>query len=244
MKNDKIYMKVADMNKEENVEMYYIEMVELYSKKYKINREDVFELFSNHFVFERIVSNEEFWGHFNYDENIEYIEDMLLSKTPNQILLYHGSVYSFNNIDLSKSQGNRDFGNGFYTTVMYKQAYDWSNALAKRFEVKPKFVYSYIYDLSFNKQLNVKEFTSTSEEWLDFILENRKSKSLIHNYDIVSGPVADDNVKLTLTLYENGELNKSEALTRLAYNKTSNQVSFHTKRAIDLLKLQDKEEFE
>jgi len=54
---------------------------------------------------------------------------------------------------------------------------------------------------------------------------------------IVIGPVADDNTMETVQLYIAGILTADEAVGRLKYNKVNNQVSFHTQKAIQSLKL-------
>ena len=38
-----------------------------------------------------------------------------------RLTLYHGSNYSFDTVDLSKSKDKRDFGRGFYTTTLREQ---------------------------------------------------------------------------------------------------------------------------
>lgn len=58
-----------------------------------------------------------------------------------------------------------------------------------------------------------------------------------HDYDIVIGPVADDNTMETIQLYIANILTASEAVERLRYNKVNNQVSFHTKKALQYLRL-------
>jgi len=34
----------------------------------------------------------------------------------NNITLYHGTIYEFEKIDVSKGKSNKDFGRGFYTS--------------------------------------------------------------------------------------------------------------------------------
>ena len=53
-----------------------------------------------------------------------------------------------------------------------------------------------------------------------------------HDYDVVIGPVADDNTMETVQLYMANILTAEEAVERLRYNKVNNQVSFHTERAL------------
>lgn len=240
--NDKITTKVVlDMSKQENVELEYATMAELYASKHNISCEEALNIFSKYLVYENIVSQSDFWGHYNYDENLEYIENTLLNDDKKQMLVYHGSIYDFNLIDLDKSNGYRDFGNGFYTTVLYSQSQDWALRNKRRSLNKKAYVYTFMYDYWKNGNLKVKEFTSCTNEWLDFVIKNRKSKILIHDYDIVLGPVADDNVNETLDLFQSGVINKESALERLSFTKTSNQISFHTKKAVECLTLIEKE---
>ena len=60
---------------------------------------------------------------------------------------------------------------------------------------------------------------------------------LQHSYDVVVGPVADDNTMETVQLYIAGILTADEAVERLKYSKVNNQVSFHTERSLQYIKL-------
>lgn len=88
-----------------------------------------------------------------------------------------------------------------------------------------------------NSVLNVKRFDALSEEWLEFIKENRSKGGLQHKYDVIIGPVADDNTMETVQLYIAGIFTASEAVNRLRYNKVNNQVSFHTSKALKYVRL-------
>ena len=70
-----------------------------------------------------------------------------------------------------------------------------------------------------NPVLNVKRFDALSEEWLEFIKENRSKGGLQHNYDVVIGPVADDNTMETVQLYIANILTASEAVERLRFRQ-------------------------
>ena len=82
------------------------------------------------------------------------------------------------------------------------------------------------------KELNIIEFTSADEKWLNFITSNRVGKRISEEYDIVIGPVADDNVYLTVKLFETGVLDKGEALKRLKVEKLFDQILFHTEKGL------------
>ena len=95
-----------------------------------------------------------------------------------------------------------------------------------------------------NEELKIKRFDSLSIEWLEFIKENRSRGGLQHDYDVVIGPVADDNTMETVQLYITGILNAEEAVNRLRYNKVNNQVSFHTKKALEYLRFVGRDQYE
>ena len=71
---------------------------------------------------------------------------------------------------------------------------------------------------------------------LDFVVNNRKSKPDLHDFDLVLGPVANDNVYATVNLYEDGVLDAESAINQLKAYKIYNQLSFHTPRAIKTLR--------
>lgn len=79
-------------------------------------------------------------------------------------------------------------------------------------------------------------------EWLEFIKNNRMKGGIQHSYDVVIGPVADDNTMETVQLYMSGILKVDEAVERLRYNKVNNQVSFHTSLALKHLQFERRKE--
>ena len=92
--------------------------------------------------------------------------------------------------------------------------------------------------------LKIKRFDSLNEEWLEFIKKNRAQGGTQHTYDIVIGPVADDNTMQTIQLYISGILTGEEAVKRLRYSKVNNQVSFHTEKALAYLRFIGREKYE
>jgi len=154
------------------------------------------------------------------------------------MILYHGSNQSFSNVDLTKSKDKRDFGKGFYTTTIREQALQWGYNMFNRFDGEGIFLYEFVFSPSSN--LKSKQFSEISDEWFDFILLNRTSNVLQHDFDFVQGPVANDKTVLTITGFVDGLFTREEAMRRLRYSKTNDQVSLHTENAVSLLKLQNK----
>jgi len=58
-------------------------------------------------------------------------------------------------------------------------------------------------------------------------------------YDMVLGPVADDNVYTTVKLFETGILDREETIKRLKVEKLYDQILFHTTRSLDFCKYAD-----
>lgn len=124
---------------------------------------------------------------------------------------------------------------GFYTTVLENQAKEWAYRLSLREKVNRYYVYQYTFYE--NEQIRIKRFESLNEEWLEFIKQNRSEGGLQHGYDVVIGPVADDNTMEAIQLYIANVLTANEAIERLRYNKVNNQISFHTETALKSLKM-------
>ena len=103
-----------------------------------------------------------------------------------------------------------------------------------------RYVYRYLFRQT--DDLKIKHFAALDQEWLEFIKENRTKGGIQHAYDVVVGPVADDNTMETVQLYLSGILKAEEAVERLRYNKVNNQVSFHTPLALEHLTLESRKE--
>lgn len=147
--------------------------------------------------------------------------------------LYHGSIVSVKNPSLRQGRPNTDYGKGFYTTVDFDQAARWArirrdragggNAVVSVYEVDD--------DLLQNNVFRIMEYNGATKDWLDFVVANRRYAPL-HEYDIVLGPVANDSLYATISLYENGELSAEAAVVQLKSHVLFNQVSFHTEKVL------------
>ena len=147
--------------------------------------------------------------------------------------LYHGSIVMVKRPSLRPGRANTDFGKGFYTTTDFEQAARWANIRRERArsEVAVVTVYEIDDDLLQRNDLNVMEYNGATEEWLNFVVANRRSAPL-HNYDLVLGPMANDNLYATISMYENGQLSAEAAIVQLKTHVLYNQVSFHTNNAL------------
>ena len=150
--------------------------------------------------------------------------------------LYHGSIVSVKNPNLRQGRPNTDYGKGFYTTVDFDQAVRWARIRRDRAGGGRAVVsvYEVDDDILQKKDFRIMEYNGATKEWLDFVVANRRYAPL-HDYDIVLGPVANDNLYATISLYENGELSAEAAVVQLKTHILFNQVSFHTERALSQL---------
>lgn len=155
------------------------------------------------------------------------------------MILYHGSNMEIERIDLSKSRPNKDFGKGFYLTEDKQQAQNMANQKVLQKGGKAV-VTAYEFDESFliDGTLSVKQFEGYTEEWAQFILENRnrKSEHPIHNYDIVIGAIADDKVGVQLFRYMRDYIDLPTLVRNLQFKKLTIQYYFGTDKAIEKLK--------
>jgi len=163
------------------------------------------------------------------------------------MLLYHGSNIDIKEIDLAMCRPYKDFGRGFYLTVKKDQAEKMANRVARIYGGSPVLnIYEIADSFKDTEGLNIKDFgDETSPEWAQFVRNNRNKKfrdysslecNLDNKYDIVIGPIADDDMALLFRQYENGMITFENMLNGMIYKKTTNQFSFHTEKAIVMLK--------
>lgn len=159
--------------------------------------------------------------------------------------LYHGGEHPVRMPQIVSPRLNRplDFGQGFYTTTSCEQANRWVGVRIKQCAYAQGCVSRYVCDLNAVDRLKVCHFHSADEAWFQFVMENRHSIHFAHDYDIVWGPVANDNVYETLTLFEDGIINRAEAISRLRTYKLVDQVLFHTAQALESLRFLDCKEY-
>lgn len=229
----RIERRVVAISIQSDVEILSVQAMEYFAKRNHMTGVETINVFHQYHVFEKILMQHEYLHQISFEEVMEFI-DRIIEEGSHRLILFHGTTKMFDEIDLAKSHNRRDFGMGFYTTVLENQAKEWAYRLSLREKCVRYYVYQYSFDE--NSTLAIKRFDGLTKEWLEFIKENRSKGGLPHKYDVVIGPVADDNTMETVQLYIAGILNEKEAVERLRYNKVNNQISFHTDRAIGQLK--------
>ena len=86
-------------------------------------------------------------------------------------------------------------------------------------------------------ELNIRVFETYTQEWAEFVMLNRKNRTYIqaHDYDIVTGPIANDKVGLQITRYQLNYIPMAELIRQLSFIRPTFQYYFGTERAIALL---------
>ena len=142
--------------------------------------------------------------------------------------LFHGGLIPVREPKILSADRIGDFGIGFYTTSSEEQARRFVQSKAARQNVAEGC-------LSINDFLQVRTFKAADEEWVDFVLKNRRQPDFCHDYDIVAGPVANDQVYASFALYENDLISKTELLERLKVRRLVDQILFHTEKSLLIL---------
>lgn len=148
-------------------------------------------------------------------------------------IVFHGTNVVFDQVDLNHSKDKRDFGKGFYTTTVEDYAANWAENMYIRYGGEGKYVMK--FKLKPASGLKVKTFCGLTREWLIMIKNNRMCGGIQHDYDIVIGPVANDNTMRTVALYVAGIYNEEMAIEQLRTYEAHDQISLHTKKALECL---------
>ena len=149
------------------------------------------------------------------------------------MVIYHGSDNAVPEPKIMISNRLLDFGKGFYTTSSLEQAERWAQRVSERRKTEKKIISVYEFDISLAEtKLKIKSFDNPTNEWLYFVTACRSGKEAGHDYDIVMGPVANDNVYATIQLFETGLLSEEETIIRLKVEKIFDQILFHTEKAL------------
>ncbi|MCL1947984.1 MAG: DUF3990 domain-containing protein [Chitinivibrionia bacterium] len=148
--------------------------------------------------------------------------------------LYHGSNQTVENPKFLTATHPMDFGGGFYTTINYRQAEAFAYRIAKLRGHTPV-VNIYEFDETNISNYKILKFDEPNAKWLNFVISNRKMEYKDENYELVIGPVANDDVYETITALENGIYDEQEALKRLKIKKLFNQYVFKTQEIMNEL---------
>lgn len=163
------------------------------------------------------------------------------------MILYHGTNIDIQSIDLALCRPYKDFGRGFYTTDILEQAQKMAKRVARIYGGNPIVnMYEITDNYADNSGLNIKDFGRIpSEKWAVFVMNNRSRTfrnfnspdcNFDYKYDIVSGPIADDDMTMLFRQYQSGLISLQALLDGMTFRDTTSQYSFHTEKAVSLLR--------
>lgn len=160
--------------------------------------------------------------------------------------LYHGSNIEISNIDLNKCRPYKDFGKGFYLTEIRDQAEKMASRVARIYGGEPCVtVYEFDEAALTDGDIRVRNFELPTKEWALFVIHNRSREfknieseecNLDNKYDLVIGPIANDDLALLFRQFSNGLIDVDTLVKEMKFKKLTNQYSFHTKKAIAYLR--------
>ena len=139
--------------------------------------------------------------------------------------LYHGSYTNIEKPRVQKGQYTKDFGTGFYCTNMKQQAERW----AGRFDTP----YVNVYEYTAKDGLQILEFKELTDEWLDFVVACRNGQP--HNYDIVIGAMADDQIYNYVADFIRGTITREQFWALAKFKYPTHQIVFCTTEALSAI---------
>ena len=148
-----------------------------------------------------------------------------------KMLVYHGSNKRIEVPKILKDRHTKDFGEGFYCTVIKEQAERW----AKRYETPIVNAYS----LLINDSLSILEFKSMTEAWLDFFVDCRNGKP--HKYDIVIVAMADDQIHNFISDFMEGIITRKQFWNMAKFKYPTHQIAFCTDEALKCIRFESSE---
>lgn len=148
-----------------------------------------------------------------------------------KMLVYHSGYEEVQKPEIRTARNTKDFGVGFYCTVIKEQAERW----ARRFDTPVINVYS----LLINEKLDILEFKEMTDGWLDFIIDCRSGKP--HDHDIVIGAMANDQIYNFVSDYIDGIITRKQFWALAKFKYPTHQIVFCYDKALECLAFQRSE---
>lgn len=147
-------------------------------------------------------------------------------------LLYHGSNEIVQMPKILINGHYKDFGYGFYCTNILRQAKRWA-ITRKGASIVNLYSYKNISDLK------IISFDKMTEEWLDFVVSCRSG--IEHQYDIVEGPMADDQIWDYVEDYIEKRITREAFWELVKFKFPTHQIAFCTEKALASLEYEGSE---
>lgn len=128
-----------------------------------------------------------------------------------------------------------DFGPGFYTTMNREQATRFARSVVAKRGGSPMLNFYELDETAFS-DCRVLKFDEPLGEWLDFVAANRTGSYVGEQYDLIVGPVANDNVYTTIGLYMQGFYSREATINELKVKKLYNQIVFASQKAFHYIR--------
>ena len=156
------------------------------------------------------------------------------------MILYHGSNVEIDSIDFSKSKVGKDFGVGFYLSADEQQAQEMAEKKTLLFGGKPTITrYEFDEDAAKADAIAYLRYEKYGTDWGKFVKMNRDNKTRVqlHSYDIVYGPIADDNIGLQMRRIDAGLIDWDNFVKELEFKGGETyQYFFCTETSLKYLK--------
>lgn len=149
------------------------------------------------------------------------------------MIIYHGSNVEVAHPRILQNGFYKDFGYGFYCTNFEKQAKRWAITRNGKSIVNR---YQYHDDPTLKKL----SFPKMTDEWLDFVAACRNGKE--HGYDIVEGPMADDQIWNYVENFLSGKISREIFWGLVKFDYPTHQIVFCTQDALKTLTFERSEE--
>ena len=147
-----------------------------------------------------------------------------------QNIVYHGSNVEVPVPRVLQNGFYKDFGYGFYCTNLFKQAKRWAMTKKENSVINR---YKYMQDSG----LKVLKFDEMTDEWLDFVVNCRRG--IEHDYDIIEGPMADDQIYNFVSDYMDGTITREQFWVLAKFKYPTHQIAFCSKESLKCLKYRD-----
>jgi len=151
------------------------------------------------------------------------------------MILYHGSYTKVSEPKIITPIRLLDFGAGFYTTTDKEQAVKFTGKFVGLGKSRIVNIYEY-NETEARNTLSLLEFTEADTKWLRYVVANRSGTGKDNDFDIVTGPVANDKVYEVIDGFELGDYSEDEAIRRLLTFRLTDQFVFKTQKSLLFIK--------
>ena len=120
-------------------------------------------------------------------------------------------------------------------TSDFEQASKWAVRTAARRGIGIPTISVFEISNDYADEVSVLIFDKPDERWLRYITAHRTGNALADDYDMVVGPVANDQAIRTVNNYLKGYFPEDVAIKLLLPQKLKDQYLFRTEKALSLL---------